>query len=317
MTDSLTKFKLTLTTLLAIAAFASLMLAAPRQAEAATATCPTFRVLHNDRIGKVSFPAGTYGMTVLDSTKLTCREASSKFAQFLQDWDGILPAPWTLKGQGAGKATFRRGANSATGFTVQLGGGGGGGGGQKAACPGYFHVLHNDRIGSFYVPKGYYKITLINDAKFTCPMAVKDFQQFLLDFDGQLPWPWTLNHNTATFYKVNAKGVGFSINKVYNPPNPGPTPVPGARKWIRCPGTFSVLNNDRIGALVLPKGPYFINVLSNPTLSCPAASNDFRTFLNYPSGKLPGGWKLNAYQAKFTQGPGSFTFKVKKAYAPR
>ena len=317
MTLSLTKFQKSLTTLLAIATLATLMLAAPRQAEAASATCPTFRVLHNDRIGKISLPAGTYGMTVLDSSRLSCQQASSLFAKFLQDWDGVLPIPWTATSPGSGKATFRKGSGSSTGFSVQRGGGGGGGGGQKAGCPGYFQVLHNDRIGSFYVPKGYYKITLLNDAKFTCPQAVKDFQQFLLDYTGQLPWPWTLNQNTATFYKVNARGVGFKINKVYNPPSPGPTPIPGKRQWIRCPGTFSVLNNDRIGALVLPKGPYYINVLSNPTLSCAAASSDFRTFLNYPSGRLPGGWKLNAYQAKFTQGAGKFTFKVKQAFRPR
>jgi hypothetical protein len=68
---------------------------------------------------------------------------------------------------------------------------------------------------------------------------------------------------------------------------------------------------------VLPRGPYFISVLRNPTLSCASASDLFRQFLDYPSGRLPGGWKLNASQAKFTKGPGGLTFRVKQAFAPR
>jgi hypothetical protein len=308
--------KLSVVLLSAFVALAAAFVAGPVQkADAAPLNCPTFRVLHNDRIGKINLPAGTYKMTVLNSNRLACQTASKLFARFLQDWDGVLPYPWVGKPNGVGKATFRRGANSSTGFTVAKGGGGGGGGGGgvRQACPGTFRVLHNDRIGTFYIPKGQYRITLLNNKRFTCPRAVARFQQFLLDFDGQLPHPWTLNQNTATFYRMDKRAVGFHINRSYTPKPPSP----GSRTWARCAGTFRVLNNDRIGALVLPRGPYFISVLRNPTLSCAGASNLFRQFLNYPSGRLPGGWKLNARQAKFTRGPGGLTFRVKQAFAPR
>lgn len=294
----------------------AMLLATPREAQAAPASCPTFRVLHNDKIGKIYLPAGTYDMAVFDSTKLSCGQASKLFTRFLQDWDGVLPYPWVGRTQGTGKATFRRGPNSLTGFSVEKGsGGGGGGGGQPASCPGYFQVLHNDRIGSFYIPKGKYRITLINNQRFSCSQAVKKFQQFLLDFDGQLPWPWVLNQSTATFYKRNSRATGFKINRAYNPP--GPKPSPSGRTYVRCPGTFRVLNNDRIGQLVLPRGPYYISVLSGPTMPCQAASNRFRQFLNYPSGALPDGWRLIAAQAKFTRGAGKYTFRVKQAFPPR
>jgi hypothetical protein len=313
--------KLTLATAIAFSALAAIFLGAgvPRAEASAQASaalnCPTFRVLHNDRIGKINLPAGTYNVTVLDDRRLQCRAASKLFTRFLQDWDGVLPYPWVGRPNGVGKATFRRGSSSATGFRVARtgGGGGGGGGGVRQTCPGTFQVLHNDRIGSFYIPKGQYRITLLNNQRFTCPQAVRKFQEFLLDYDGHLPHPWALNRNTATFYRMDKRAVGFNINRSYTPKPPSP----GSRTWARCAGTFRVLNNDRIGALFLPRGPYFISVLRNPTLSCTKASSLFRQFLSIPSGRLPGGWRLNARQAKFTKGPGRLTFRVKQAFAPR
>lgn len=308
------------TALIAAAALLFTALAAPPQADAsakasAALNCPTFRVLHNDRIGKINLPAGTYNMTVLNSSLLQCQTASRLFARFLQDWDGILPPPWVGQANAIGKATFRRGPNSKAGFRVVKagGGGGGGGGGVRQSCPGTFQVLHNDRIGNFYVPKGQYRITLLNNKLFTCAQAVKKFQGFLLDYDGRLPAPWVLNKNTATFYRSDNRAVGFNINPSYTPQPPSP----GSRTWARCGGTFRVLNNDRIGDLFLPRGPYYISVLRNPTLSCANASSLFRQFLNYPSGALPGGWRLNARRAKFTKASNGLTFRVKQAFASR
>jgi hypothetical protein len=315
MIYSMKHVKLSVVLLTAFAAMTAAVFAGPVQkADAAQLNCPTFRVLHNDRIGKINLPAGSYSVTVLDDRRMQCRAASKLFTRFLQDWDGVLPFPWVGRPNGVGKATFRRGSSSATGFRVaRTGGGGGGGGGVRQSCPGTFRVLHNDRIGSFYIPKGQYRITVLNNERLTCPQAVKKFQEFLLDYDGHLPHPWALNRNTATFYRMDKRAVGFNINRSYTPK----PPTPGSRTWARCAGTFRVLNNDRIGALFLPRGQYFISVLKNPTLSCANASSLFRQFLNYPSGRLPGGWKLNARQAKFTKGPGGLTFRVKQAFAPR
>ncbi|HEX6602571.1 MAG TPA: hypothetical protein VF030_08000, partial [Solirubrobacterales bacterium] len=57
-------------------------------APASAATCPSFKVLHNDRIGAASLPAGSYTLTT--DTGLSCQAASQLFARFLQDWDGNL-----------------------------------------------------------------------------------------------------------------------------------------------------------------------------------------------------------------------------------
>jgi hypothetical protein len=76
--------------------------------------CPTFRVLHNDRIGGVRFPRGTYQMTALGG--FTCQKSSNKFADFLQLPDGNLPGRWRLR---ARTGTFERG-QSGKGFQVNF-----------------------------------------------------------------------------------------------------------------------------------------------------------------------------------------------------
>lgn len=289
----------------------TLGLRSPAPAQAAEVSCPKFRVMHNDRIGKVSFPAGYYNVTLLNGSKLTCAGSTRLFAEFLQDWDGRLRKPWVLRQSGQNRI-FSAGKGSDLGFRARPasgGGGGGGGGGTKASCPGYFTVLHNDSIGSFRVPRGKYRITLINNRKMTCAQAVRRFQGFLLDFDGRLPYPWKLNRASATFYKRTSPKVGFNINRAYGPsPKPGPN-----HRFARCPATFRVLHNDRIGALKLPKGPYYIYVGMKRGLSCPSASNWFRQFLNRPDGNLPRPWTLDAGKALFQAGPNGRMFRVQQA----
>ena len=77
-------------------------------------TCPTFRVLHNDRIGTVRFPRGTYQMTALGG--FTCQKSSNRFASFLQLPEGNLPGRWRLRGR---TGTFHRG-QSGKGFQVNF-----------------------------------------------------------------------------------------------------------------------------------------------------------------------------------------------------
>lgn len=300
--------------LAAVAAFTLLLLAlgarTPDPARAAEVACPKFRVMHNDRIGAVSFPAGYYDVTLLNGSRLTCAESTKLFVEFLQDWDGRLRKPWVLTQRGKDRI-FSAGRGSDLGFRARpsSGGGGGGGGGTSASCPGYFTVLHDDSIGSFKVPRGNYRITLIDSSRFTCAKAVRRFQEFLLDFNGKLPRSWRLSKASATFYKPKNPRVGFNINRAY-----GPSPSPDRnRKYARCPGTFQVMHNDRIGALYLPKGPYYIFVGTRRTLTCGAASDLFREFLNRPDGKLPPPWNLNARKARFRAGPGGAVFRVQQA----
>ena len=82
----------------------------PESAQAAPVACPKFRVMNNDRIGKVSFPAGYYSVSLLNGNKLTCAQSTKLFQEFLQDWDGKLRRPrpeprrcpngaWTVQGR--------------------------------------------------------------------------------------------------------------------------------------------------------------------------------------------------------------------------
>ncbi|MBK5233600.1 MAG: hypothetical protein JJE13_11545 [Thermoleophilia bacterium] len=278
-----------------------------RQADAAKAKCPSFHVLHNDKIGALSLPAGYYKITLLDPAKLSCASASKLFAEFLQDYDGKLRKPWVLD---AASATFSQGAGSTVGFKVsKTGSGGAVGASTPASCPGYFTVVHNDSIGSFKIPAGKYRLTLVDSAqRLTCKKAALNFSEFLQDYDGKLPFPWKLKKSSATFYKSTNPKLGFNINRAYSEPV---STVGGT--YSRCPGTFKVRHNDRIGKLLLPKGPYYITVGNGKPLSCSAAANYFRQFLNYPDGKLPAPWKLNATKARFRSGPGGYVFRVQQA----
>lgn len=82
----------------------------------------------------------------------------------------------------------------------------------------------------------------------------------------------------------------------------------------QCPGTFTVLHDDSIGALKLKAGRYVITVLTEQTLSCQKASKQFAKFLRRPDGDLPNRWKLNVRKALFRKGPGAtgLAFSVAK-----
>ena len=76
----------------------------------------TFRVLHNDQVGKMKLPAGRYSITVLNSSTMTCPTASYDFKYFLDtDYSGNLPSPWTTN---VATKTFYRGSKD-VGFSVK------------------------------------------------------------------------------------------------------------------------------------------------------------------------------------------------------
>jgi hypothetical protein len=291
----------------------TLGVAAP--AQGAELVCPsTFHVLHDDRIGALQLPQGHYTITVLDDTQLSCAHASDLFRQFLEDWDGRLPRPWVLD---AATATFTRGSGSTNGFRVSASAtpSGGGGGGhhpaQGTACPAFFTVLHNDHIGKLSLRAGEYRITLLAVGRLTCARAAKLFARFLQDFDGRLPRPWVLDPATGTFLRGSAH-VGFRVKSAAGEPvvpdDAGTHPSDGTR----CPGTFRVLHNDRIGKLRLAAGQYRITRLRGSKLSCSGASSLFRQFLQDTDGQLEPPWQLNTRTATFSRGGGD-GFRVKPA----
>ncbi|MBS1881193.1 MAG: hypothetical protein JST31_16900 [Actinobacteria bacterium] len=197
--DSVSKRPLLLAAL-AAAALALLMLAAGGAARAAAATCPTFKVLHNDRIGPASLPAGTYAVTTED-VGLGCSTASQLFARFLEDYDGSLPIPWKVVARGSGKAAFTRGGQA--GFSVARVGGSEEGGANTLLgklCPDTFTVNADAQVGPLLFPKGRYLVYLPTGTGITCNRAAVLFTRFLSG-GSQLPFPWKLKNQTATFYK--------------------------------------------------------------------------------------------------------------------
>ncbi len=190
------------------AALAALALTAATPASAAT--CPTFRVLHNDSIGPANLPAGNYEVTV--EPGLSCKASTQFFARFLEDYDGVLPKPWRVVAEGSGKASFTRGAQP--GFSVARVGGSGGGGNNVLGklCSGTFTVNAGSTVGPLFFPKGQYLIYLPPKSGITCRRASVLFTRFLAAPNGTLPFPWRVLEQTATFYKpANPTRSAFRI----------------------------------------------------------------------------------------------------------
>lgn len=174
------------------------LLALGGAASASAATCPSFKVLHDDRIGAVSLPAGSYEVTV--SGGLSCPASSRLFARFLSDWDGNLPKPWRATAEGSGKATFRGGSLS---FSVRLSAGGGGGGNTELGrlCPGTFTVNAGSNVGPLFFARAQYLVYIPAGSAIPCRRASILFTRFLAAPGGMLPPPWRVKTQTATFFK--------------------------------------------------------------------------------------------------------------------
>lgn len=200
---------------LAVLASAVAVFATTDRADASTKCPNTFRVLHDDHVGKLSLPAGSYTITVINEKKLSCGNASDLFAKFLQDFDGKLPDGWNVKPK---KSGFKK--SSQVGFFVKRTGGVNAGdrnGGRhpgpgEMICPGTFRVRHDDHIGKLELPKGPYTITVIHQKRISCGDASKLFAQFLAIPSGNLPDGWKLDVQSATFKKKGAH-KGFRVKK--------------------------------------------------------------------------------------------------------
>jgi hypothetical protein len=176
------------------------LLALGGAASASAAVCPSFRVLHDDRIGAAVFPAGTYELSAEPGT-LSCQEASQWFARFLQDWDGNLPKPWEVVARKAGYAQFNRHGHPT--LNVRRTGGTGGGGNSEIGrlCPGTFTVNAGTDVGPLYFAKGPYLLYIPSRSGITCRRASVLFTRFLGAPGGGLPDPWQVKTQTATFFK--------------------------------------------------------------------------------------------------------------------
>ena len=92
--------------------------------------------------------------------------------------------------------------------------------------------------------------------------------------------------------------------------------APSQAQQVTCPGTFHVLHNDRIGALQIPAGHYAIVVMDSRVLSCAAASDYFRQFLEDYDGRLPRPWVVNNATGTFRRGRSRVAFAFAAANTP-
>ncbi len=164
-------------------------------------TCPSFRVLHNDRIGPAVFPAGNYTIT-LEATRFTCTRGAELFARFLEDYDGNLPGRWTVSPEGTGKASFSP-APARLGFSVELTARREEGGRNPdlgTLCPGTYTVNSTTVIRPLRFTRGQFLIYLPLGSGLGCNRAARLFTRFL-GAGGTLPQPWRLTNQTATFFK--------------------------------------------------------------------------------------------------------------------
>lgn len=185
-------------------------LAGTGSAQAARVDCGTFTVLHNDRIKSVRFPKGAYDIS---ANKLSCKQAIKLFQQFLKDPDMILRAPWVVNKN----RKFARGKGSRVNFTATPVNGPGPGPspspGSHVRCPATFKVLHNDMINTLSVPKGTYRVTLLQQTGMTCAQTTTYMQQFLAAAGNKLPSPWILHKSVPSFIKGKG-GPGFKIKRI-------------------------------------------------------------------------------------------------------
>lgn len=166
---------------------------------ASAAVCPSFKVLHDDRIGAAVFPAGNYELSTEPGT-LTCREASRWFARFLQDWDGDLPGSWEVVARGSGRAQFNNHGHP-TILVRRTSGEGGSNSELGRLCPSAFTVNAGSDVGPLFFAKGQYLLYIPARSGITCRRASVLFTRFLGSPGGALPDPWQVKTQTATFFK--------------------------------------------------------------------------------------------------------------------
>ncbi len=264
----LTRVGLLAALIAAFAATAATVTASP-VAETAATRCPaTFQVLHNDRIGAMSLPAGASYVTV---NNLTCAQASTLFAQFLQDYDGDLPSPWR------GNARAKSFSNGRSSFSVKLAGKTPPAPptpGSVVTCPAA-PSASSTTTASARCRSRRASTSWRSGAASPAAGASSQFALFLDQPNGvDAPWSLSINRLTASFQDNMG---GFAA---YRPPRSAArTPAAAAPASYTCT-TFRVLHNDHVGGMYMPKGTYDIVLPVGSTMSCAAARKPFVTFLN-------------------------------------
>ncbi len=164
-------------------------------------------------------------------------------------------------------------------------------------CPGTFQVLNNDHVGALSLPAGPYVISITGNL--SCGRASSLFTTFLYQWTGDLPGGWVVTNNG---FRNGA--TAFTVAQTHKPPTPSSR---------TCPGSFTVLHNDRIGPASFAQGNYAITLLKPSTshFSCHTASRTFAYFLDTRYAKpLPYPWLLNVKTTTFTEKTNGVGFRV-------
>lgn len=269
--------------LIGAAAWAAVSPAAGAQA---ARRCPgTFQVLHDDRVGSLTIPAGAYR---LRPDGLSCAEASALLTRFLDDFDGSLPGGWST-------ARTRRGfANAGSGDSFALRPAAGTR--SRRRCPGTFTVEHGDRVGALRLRAGRYAITV---RRLSCRAAARQLAFLLFhDYAGRLPAGWRVDaagrrfaHGRSSFRLRYVSRRGRSHGGGLHPD-----------LAITCPGTVELAAGATLRSLVLPAGRYYVNVFSD--LSCVAARRRFERFA--AAGAVPAHWVVVPETGTFLRGNEGF-----------
>lgn len=266
-------------------------------ASAAT-TCPSFHVLHNDKIGGLSIPAGQYSVA---PKGVTCKNSAILIARFLNDWDGLLPTPWRVSNIGI--KFVKEGTTESITMkrtTVAPSGGGSGSGSDKenGVCPGNFTVLHNDKIGALKLKAGQYQISTKG---LYCWFDVSKLAYFLnYNESGKLPSPWTVvpalnkiqrspNHYFRLKYLGNSGGGGTANGDL-----------------VRCSKKLSVTTPGVLAGMQFPRGSYYVKVKAGTT--CAGAGTLFNSWL--VAGAVSNSWKVNSDTATFSLNSKAFQIEA-------
>jgi hypothetical protein len=171
------------------------------------------------------------------------------------------------------------------------------------SCPGTFQVLHDDKIGTFSLPGGAYKIKATN---ISCSSTSSLFTTFLNDWDGKLPGGWrTVIKGVGNGGFTGPRGQSFTVEKTGS--------SGGGGTGLVCSRRFVLKQDDRIGALVMKKGQYIIDRLGPLSPSCSADASLLSQFLMDFDGVLPGGWTVLPDDGTFVRGSVSYGFRVEPA----